>query len=328
MILLAIVIALLLEQVRPITARHPVARRMQGWSRGVARNIDTGGRAHAWLAWALAVLAPALGVAAMHRVALWLGGWLLALLWTVAVLYLTLGFRQFSHHFTAIREALDLGDEERARALLAQWQRIDVARVPRSEVARLVLEQSVLDSHRHVFGVLVWFCLLAVAGLGPAGAVLYRQAERVSREWEHQLRTAEPAVSPVLAFVATLAWYWIDWLPARMTALGLAIVGSFEEAIDVWRQHARRFPNPNDGVILAAAAGALGVRLGGASLRPVPPDGLGGQTADAGLGLAAAELPGERPTPAHFGRMVGLVWRMVALWLLLLVLLTFAHVLG
>lgn len=40
------------------------------------------------------------------------------------------------------------------------------------------------------------------------------------------------------------------------------------------------------------------------------------------------ELPGEAPSVTHFARVVGLVWRMVALWLLLLALLTVAHVLG
>lgn len=327
MILLAIVVALLLEQVRPPTARYPVARQLERWAGAVARNVDTGRAQHAGLAWALVVLLPALGVAAVHALLDWLLGWPLALLWSIGVLYLTLGFRQFSHHFTAIREALELGDEERARTLLARWQGADVGRASRSEIVRQVLEQSVLASHRHVFGVLAWFCVLAMAGLGPAGAVLYRQAERVSWQWRHQPQLPERSASAMLAYVAGLCWYWIDWLPARLTALGLAIVGSFEDAIEAWRQFARRFPNPNDGVILAAAAGALGVRLGGAELRPATAP-LGGVPAAGGVELGTAGLPGEAPDTVHFARMVGLMWRMVALWLLLLVLLTLAHVLG
>ena len=47
-----------------------------------------------------------------------------------------------------------------------------------------------------------------------------------------------------------------------LTALSFAMVGSFEEAIDNWRVYAQRFPNDNDGVILAATAGAINVRLG------------------------------------------------------------------
>jgi adenosylcobinamide-phosphate synthase len=63
------------------------------------------------------------------------------------------------------------------------------------------------------------------------------------------------------------AWAVIDWLPARITAIAFAMVGSFEEAIDCWRNHAQRFPNDNDGVILAATSGAVNVRLGGEALR-------------------------------------------------------------
>lgn len=327
MILLAIVTALLLEQVRPLASHNPAAWQLQRWARWAARNVDTGRARHAWLAWALAVAVPALAVAAVHVVLLWLGDWPLALLWMVAVLYLTLGFRQFSHHFTAIRDALEVGDDERARQLLAHWQHVDVGSLPRTELPRLVLEHSVLAAHRHVFGVLVWFCLLAVLGLGPAGAVFYRQTEAVSRHWQHDGAAVDAGVSAELSGVADDAWRAVDWLPARATALGLAIVGSFEDAIDVWRQHAARFANPNDGVILAAMAGALGVRLGGASLRATPRSAVAGAPAGGG-DWANQGLPGETASTAHFARVVGLMWRMVALWLLVLVLLTLAHVLG
>ena len=96
-------------------------------------------------------------------------------------------------------------------------------------------------------------------------------------------------------------------------------MGSFEDAIDAWRRHAGQFANANDGVILAAASGAVGVRLGSVSVRAPGPLAIDGP-ADA--------LPGEVPSVAHFARVVGLVWRTVALWLLLLALLTVAHVLG
>lgn len=314
MILLAIVIALLLEQVRPPASRHSAGRQLERWTRAVARNVDAGRRHQAWLAWSLAVALPALLVAVVHALLVRLAGWPLALLWSIGVLYLTLGFRRFSHHFTTIREALELGDDERARSLLGRWLQLDAERLPRTELVRLLLEHSLLASHRHVFGVLAWFCVLAMAGLGPAGALLYRQAEQVTHQWRHQPQQPERSVSPMLAYAATLAWHGIDWLPARMTALGLAIVGSFEDAIETWRRFARHFPNPNDGVILAAAAGALGVRLGDASPGDAP--------------AAAQGLPGELPDTVHFARVIGLMWRMVALWLLLLLLLTLAHVLG
>jgi len=127
-------------------------------------------------------------VGGVHVLLSWLGGWPLALVWGGAMLYLTLGFRQFSHHFTGIRDALEMGDEERARSLLAQWQYVDASAVPRSEIVRHVIEYSVLAAHRHVFGVLAWFCIGALLGLGPQehalccvslGTVLARKGARV-----------------------------------------------------------------------------------------------------------------------------------------------------
>ena len=161
----AIVIALLLEQVRPLGQGNAAVAALRRWVRGAGRAVDAGGHHHAWLAWALAVLMPALAALGVYLFLHWLGGWPLALAWNVAVLYVTLGFRQFSYHFTGIRDALDAGDEERARQLLARWQQVDASALPRSEIVRHVIEYSVLAAHRHVFGVLTWYCLLAALGL-------------------------------------------------------------------------------------------------------------------------------------------------------------------
>src|SRR5690606_39763557 len=45
---------------------------------------------------------------------------LAALAFDVAVLYFTLGFRQFSHHFTEIQLAIKASDLDRARQLLEE----------------------------------------------------------------------------------------------------------------------------------------------------------------------------------------------------------------
>ena len=42
--------------------------------------MDAGGLQHGWLAWALAVGVPTLGVIAVHGLLSWLGGWPLMLL--------------------------------------------------------------------------------------------------------------------------------------------------------------------------------------------------------------------------------------------------------
>ncbi|MFT4268750.1 MAG: CobD/CbiB family protein [Xenophilus sp.] len=324
----AILCALLIEQVRPLGLSNPVSGTVLAWTRWVSRNFDAGKPHHGWVAWALAVGAPTVLALGVHGLLAYLAGLPFAVLWSVAVLYVTLGFRQFSHHFTGIRDALDIGDEASARSLLAQWQNVEAADLPRSEIVRHVIEYSVIAAHRHVLGVLAWFSVLAIFGLGPAGAVFYRMSEFVARYWAHKNHASVQPASESVQQASARAWRVIDWLPARITALGFAVVGSFEDAIDCWRNDARRFPQPNDGVILAATSGALNVRLGGGQLRSIPlPEALP-QTGESAAALQGGSTPGREPQPAHLHSVVGLVWRSVVMWMVLLALLTLARLLG
>jgi adenosylcobinamide-phosphate synthase len=323
----AILFALLLEQVRPLSRGNAVHSSVRVWSRWVRRNFDTGRSHHGGLAWALAVLLPSAIALAVHWLLALLVGWPAAVLWSVVVLYFTLGFRQFSHHFTDIRDALDAGDEAHARELLAQWQQVDASALPQREIVRHVIEYSVLAAHRHVFGVLCWFSLLAAVGLGPAGAVMYRLSEFVARYWKFQSATQQQPVSEALQQVANQTWWAIDWLPARITALGFAVVGSFEDAIEAWRAYELRTPEDNDGVILAATAGAINVRLGGEALKSAFAGNVTTGIQE-GPGPSAEPTAGREPELAHLRSVVGLVWRSVVMWLVLLALLTLARLLG
>ncbi|MBN9340472.1 MAG: cobalamin biosynthesis protein, partial [Comamonadaceae bacterium] len=243
----AILFALLIEQARPLSRTNPIHAGVRAWAFSVRRNFDAGHQHHGWVAWGLTVVLPALVALGIHWLLLWGVGWPLAVLWNVAVLYMTLGFRQFSHHFTRIRDALESADEDAARAALAHWQQVEVGQLPRSEIVRHVIEYSVIAAHRHVFGVLGWFSILAALGLGPTGAVLYRLAEFAARYYDEDKGDKG---STALQQSAARAWTAIDWLPARLTALSFAVVGNFEEAIEGWRFHAQNFPNDNDGVLL------------------------------------------------------------------------------
>jgi len=326
----AILFALLIEQVRPLARHNPIHGALRVWARSVSRNFDTGKQQHGWVAWTLAVVLPALAAVGVHWALILLLGWPFAVLWSVAVLYVTLGFRQFSHHFTNIRDALDSGDEARARELLAQWQQVDASALPRSEIVRHVIEYSVLAAHRHVFGVLAWFSVLAAFGLGPAGAVLYRMSEFVARYWQHRDSVQTQPASPALQSAAAAAWAAVDWLPARITALAFAVVGSFEDAIDCWRNYAQRFPNDNDGVILAATSGAVNVRLGGEALKAAyaPNSSQAFRSSGVEAMVDTESTPGREAEVGHLRSVVGLVWRSVVLWMVLLALLTLARLLG
>ncbi len=330
----AILFALLIEQARPLASGNAVHAAVRAWLRWSSKNFDAGRVHHAWLAWGFAVGGPTLLALGVHWLLLVGVGWPAAVLWNIAVLYVTLGFRQFSHHFTGIRDALDAGEEGQARERLAKWRQMDASELPRSEIVRHVIEHSVLAAHWHVFGVLAWFSVLAALGLGPAGAVLYRLSEFVTRYWKHRSRLHLQPVSIALQDAATQAWYLIDWLPARVTALGFAVVGSFEEAIDAWRTYTQGSSVSNNGVILAATSGAVNVRLGTPWVTPVTeavsPNATSADLAQT-LGADARSVngtPGQEPELAHLRSIVGLVWRSVVMWMVLLALLTMARLLG
>ena len=336
----AVLFALLIEQARPLARGNWIHAGFRLWARWASRHLDAGQPHHGWIAWGVAVALPSLGALLIHW-ALWYIHPLLAFAWSVGILYVTLGFRQFSHYFTDIRDALDDGDEDTAREMLAQWRQVDASELPRSEIVRHVIEYSVLAAHRHVFGVLGWFSILAAVGLGPAGAVMYRMSEFVGRYWLHKSKTLNAAgegASPALQHAATTAWGVIDFLPARVTALGFAVVGSFEDAIDAWRSYTRQSSgqaveevvNRNDGIILAATSGAINVRLGGQALsEKMDAVDAGAVLASGGhSGSASATMPGREPDAAHLRSVVGLVWRSVVLWMVLLALLTLAKLLG
>lgn len=325
----AVLFALLLEQLKPLPHGNAVHLGVVGWARWAGRNFDAGQQHHAWVVWLVTVMVPTLLVVAVYW-ALAHVSTLLALALDVLILYFTLGFRQFSHYFTDIRDALDRGDELEARRLLAQWQHVDVSDLPRTELLRHVIEHSLLAAHRHVFGVFFWFVVLSTLGLGPAGAVLFRLAEFASRYWAFRSRALDAPVHGRLSQLAAQAFAWIDHVPARLTASGFAVVGNFEEAVNGWRRDARLWARGNEGVILAAAAGAVGVALGGAAAPGVSPDVSKTLNAGAeeGVNAAVGSTPGEPPQSRHLLSVVRLVWRSVVLWMLLLALLTLAKLIG
>jgi adenosylcobinamide-phosphate synthase len=325
----AVLLALLIEQLKPLPRDNWVFGALIAWMRWTGLNFNAGRDHHAWVVWAITAISPAVVASGIY-----LGiahySLPLALAWNVVVLYLTLGFRQFSHYFTDIRDALERGDETTARQRLAEWRHLDASELPRSELLRHVIEHSLLAAHRHVFGVFFWFVVLSAFGLGPAGAVLYRMAEFASRYWAFRSRTMGAPVNDRLLLLSQRLFGFVDHVPARLTAFGFAVVGNFEEAVTGWRRDAPLWKYPNEGIILAAAAGAVGVQLGGAAAPGVTPDRS--KTFDSGASPEAVEALGSTPgMPAQLGHLrsiVGLVWRSVVLWMLLLALLSLANLVG
>ena len=319
MTFLSILCALLIEQLKPLRADNLIyaeikafAMRMEGW-------FNAGDASNGRLGWLLLMAGLMIPTAAIYWTFMGLGWTFVAFAWNVLIVYLTLGFRHYSHYFTSIQLALTAGNDAAARSLLAEWTRLDTVGMETAEIARIAVEKSLITTHRNVFGVFFWFLM----PLGPAGAVMYRVSEYLARAWNEPDHMRNEAFGQF----AAKAFYWIDWLPVRLTAVAFAVVGNFEDAIYAWRNFGHRWNDEARGIILAAGGGAMGVRLGTPNenaSKVLPPDAAIVDTSDSEMDI----MPGEEPSPRALQSTVGLVWRALLLWMLLLLLLSGAVLLG
>ncbi len=297
---IAIIAALLLEQWRPLSDRTAVAGALASWADWLERSFNAGEARHGIIAWLIAALAPVAAAAVLYFLLREISIFA-ALLLNIAALYLTLGFRQFSHFFTGIQGAIRDGNVDHARELIGAWRGESATHRSREEVVRLAIEEAIAASLRNVFAVLFWFVVLP----GPSGAILYRLASFLDRRWGGKGEFGR--------FAARVR-FLMEWPAARLTAAAFAVVGDFEDAIYCWRTQAPAWPDPNLGIVLASGAGALGVKLG------MPLMEVEGLQARPELGLGdAADAP-------HLDSAVGLLWRALVLWVFVLIVVSLARV--
>lgn len=315
--LVAILAALALEQWRTFEWRASVEQAFVAYARGLERRLNGGTLGQGIVALILALVPPVVAaglvwalLARVHP--------LLGLLFNVGVLYTLMGFRRFSHAISAIIAALRSGDIAGARRALAAWNGGPTVDLSSQEIARIAIERGLGDAYRQVFAVMFWFVVLP----GPAGAVMYRAAALLAAEWKGALPGDDASAITrslhVFGRPAQVLLWLLDWVPARLTALSFAIVGDFEDAAYCWRTQARIWPEAYGGeamgAVLASGGGALGVLLGG----PLP--GYGGEP------VARPEIGiGEAVEAEILPSAVGLVWRALVLWLLLVLLLSLAN---
>jgi adenosylcobinamide-phosphate synthase len=297
--ILAIIAALLIEQWRPLSGHTQLRAALGNAVAWVEQSFNGGEQRHGLVAWMVAVLPPVLLAGALHALLFRISPFL-ALLFNIAALYLTIGFRQFSHPFTAIQVAIRSGDLERARQLLEEWRGVSGVVREREELIRLSIEEALVASHRHVFGVLLWYVLLP----GPTGAILYRLSSLLALRWRGL---------GAFGRFAQRVFYVLEWPAVRLTAAAFALVGDFEDAVYCWRTQARTWGDANEGIVLASGAGAMGVRLG------MPVQELEGAQPRPEIGV------GEPADGPFLDSTVGLVWRALAVWLFALGLLTVAR---
>lgn len=219
----------------------------------------------------------------------WSGDWLfglIGLLFHVAVLVYCLGPRDLAGDVDSYREACAAGDaslQKRAAALL-----LHSAEVPddSAQCAQEVGTAVLVEANDRLFAVLFWFALL-----GPLGAVVYRSAAVL-----YQQRRERGEFGDSVAWLNAI----LIWLPARLLALGYALSGHFDAAVEGWRHAHQSRPQGSEGSLQVLAMTGSGA-LGG--------DG----------GALSQERSVRRVTVA-----MRLVWRTLGIWLVVIALLTLA----
>jgi cobalamin biosynthesis protein CobD/CbiB len=299
MSLAAILACLLAQYAYPAHGRQPLMALYGRLALSAAKRLNAGDRNSGILAWfalmlvALGPLALASALAsAVHPAVLWL--------LDVVVLYLTLRFLNTTTQISALEKSLRDGDARGAANRLAQWQGEPLESDDPNTIARLAAEQALREAHHGTFAPLFWFLVLP----GPLGLVLYPLALRAARSWEHLV----DAEDRDFGWFAARAFHAIDWIPQRVTAFAFAVVGNFEDALFCWRSQAAQWLQPEEGIVLASGAGALGVRLG----EPIPR--AGAFVARPALGL------GEPAREDALASLEGLLWRSLVLWLIVFLL--------
>jgi adenosylcobinamide-phosphate synthase len=177
---------------------------------------------------------------------------------TAAATWTVLGGRSLRREATVIAEQLIADDLAAARVQVRNLVGRDPRELGPDEVARATVESVAENTSDAVVAPLFWG---AVAGL--PGLLGYRAVNTLDAMVGH--RSARYAR---FGWAAARLDDAVNWVPARLAGLAATLaaplVGGWPTA--AWRtvrRDAGQHPSPNAGVVEAAFAGALGVRLGG-----------------------------------------------------------------
>lgn len=213
---------------------------------------------------------------------------------TAAVTWAALGGRSLETEAEAMHALLADDDVPGARERLGHLCSRDASELSAGEIARAAVESVAENTSDAVTGPLLWG---AVAG--PAGVVAYRCVNTLDAMVGYRDARYER-----FGWAAARLDDVVNVPAARLTGLLTVAVaplvgGHPHDAWKAWWRDAPKHPSPNAGVVEASAAGALGLRLGGANR-------YGDRLEDRGtLGSGRPAQVQDLPRAARLSRLVG-----------------------
>lgn len=247
---------------------------------------------------ALLVVLPAIG---LHLLTLeashgwWLPIWLIELVG----LYFCLGRQSLNEHALAIYQPLKAGNLAEARQQIARIVSRQTDSMSSVGVTKATVESVLENSNDACFATIFWFCL---GGLPLA--LMHRLSNTLDAMWGYRTERFNH-----FGWAAAKLDDLLNWLPARLGAISLAVLGHRDDALRCWKTQAHLYDSPNGGVIMSAGAGALNIQLGGDAI-------YNGQWKKRTILGCGREV-----IPADIPRSLNLMNQAVGVWLLIIALL-------
>ena len=209
------------------------------------------------------------------------------LILAIFVLFFSLGPKDIGEDIDEYCKSLEEGDEERIAHSAKALIETDVPDDPAERIQR-VEEAVCVQANNRLFAVIFWFVLL-----GPVAAWAYRVSDLVRRRAVFKATREEVKIDERIVDAASTLHGWLAWIPARLTAIGFGMAGSFDAAVSAWKSSDEKQEIP-----LSEQSERLLARVGTAALAIQDIDGE--STVDRGVRGATAAS--------------GLVFRLLFIW--------------
>jgi AmpE protein len=156
----------------------------------------------------------------------------------VFVLFFSLGPKDIGEDIDEYCGALEAQDDERINASAKAMTEADLPSAV-AERTQCFEEAVCIQANNRLFGVIFWFVVL-----GPVAAWTYRVTDLMRRravfnasrdEMPKDGEIAEADTGDRLLEAAGQLHGWLAWIPARLTAIGFGLAGSFDNAKSAWR---------------------------------------------------------------------------------------------
>jgi AmpE protein len=182
------------------------------------------------------------------------------LLLAIFVLFFSLGPKDIGEDVDEYCTALETEDEDEIRKTAKALAEKELPPDPLERI-RAVEEAVCVQANNRLFAVIFWFVLL-----GPIGAWSYRITDLIRRRAVFNAARDDDSqkTAAVVLEAAGQIHGWLAWIPARLTAIGYAMAGSFEGALTAWRatdgNNARTQSEHSEALLARVGIGALALQ--------------------------------------------------------------------